>query len=148
MTLIIIIAILICLFLFCSLSLSLSLARSQGLLYARAAGRGNHSAASIDYGDLTCMRWTGGKCGGWGSDADCDADRGPTSCEDEKCICKSGYCSAWRVRYPLSASLCGRPQPSGNFHYSDEILIASGRLDWWGRGKHQIGFPFLDMEDM
>eukprot|EP00747_Dinoflagellata_sp_TGD_P070343 gnl/TRDRNA2_/TRDRNA2_156554_c0_seq1.p1 gnl/TRDRNA2_/TRDRNA2_156554_c0~~gnl/TRDRNA2_/TRDRNA2_156554_c0_seq1.p1 ORF type:complete len:386 (-),score=41.24 gnl/TRDRNA2_/TRDRNA2_156554_c0_seq1:284-1441(-) len=58
-------------------------------LHRNVSGGGYILPGSIDYGDLTCMRWTGGTCG-W---SDCKAERGPTSCENTKCICLPGYCS-------------------------------------------------------
>lgn len=46
-------------------------------------------ANKTDYGDLTCMRWTGGTCGF----SSCSADRGLTECIEGKCFCTSGQCS-------------------------------------------------------
>ena len=42
----------------------------------------------IDEEDEPCYTNTGGTCSMWS----CDEGRGPTDCEDSKCICKSGYC--------------------------------------------------------
>jgi len=50
-----------------------------------AAGTGD-----VDYGDLACMRWTGGLCHVMG----CSPDRGPTVCESGRCLCQQGHCSS------------------------------------------------------
>lgn len=43
----------------------------------------------MDYGDLTCMKWTGGTC----PFTFCKEERGPTECIESKCMCPTGYCS-------------------------------------------------------
>lgn len=50
----------------------------------------NHSdGLALDYGDLTCMRWTGGVC----PYTYCKESRGPTECIESKCMCPFGYCA-------------------------------------------------------
>eukprot|EP00929_Paragymnodinium_shiwhaense_P094577 TRINITY_DN5522_c0_g1_i1.p1 TRINITY_DN5522_c0_g1~~TRINITY_DN5522_c0_g1_i1.p1 ORF type:complete len:395 (-),score=42.12 TRINITY_DN5522_c0_g1_i1:37-1164(-) len=46
-------------------------------------------ASALDYGNLQCMRWTGGTCLVFG----CFLDRGKTECIEGKCMCPPGYCS-------------------------------------------------------
>eukprot|EP00929_Paragymnodinium_shiwhaense_P039981 TRINITY_DN20914_c0_g2_i1.p1 TRINITY_DN20914_c0_g2~~TRINITY_DN20914_c0_g2_i1.p1 ORF type:complete len:385 (-),score=33.90 TRINITY_DN20914_c0_g2_i1:12-1166(-) len=49
-----------------------------------------HSASALDYGNLQCMRWTGGTCQFFA----CFLDRGKTECVEGKCMCPPGYCSS------------------------------------------------------
>jgi len=49
----------------------------------------NTSQQPVNFGDLTCMRWTGGSC----SVFSCKSDRGPTVCEQGYCMCQSGHCA-------------------------------------------------------
>lgn len=46
-------------------------------------------STGLDYGNLACMRRTGGTC----RTSSCKAERGPTVCESGKCMCASGYCA-------------------------------------------------------
>lgn len=54
----------------------------------------------IEYGDLTCMGWSGGTC----RLSACKSERGPTTCMDGKCFCNSGYCAT-------SAGICTMSKP-------------------------------------
>mmetsp|Transcript_53274 Transcript_53274/g.102976 ORF Transcript_53274/g.102976 Transcript_53274/m.102976 type:complete len:490 (+) Transcript_53274:87-1556(+) len=44
---------------------------------------------AIDFGSLTCMRWTGGTC----LFSACKSERGPTTCVSGKCMCQPGSCA-------------------------------------------------------
>jgi len=52
------------------------------------------------YGDLTCMRWSGGTC----RLSACKSDRGPTTCTEGKCFCNFGHCAT-------SAGICETSKP-------------------------------------
>lgn len=51
----------------------------------------NHTAqmSDLEFGDLTCMRWTGGSCAMFS----CSTERGPTECEAGYCMCQQGLCA-------------------------------------------------------
>lgn len=51
--------------------------------------RPTDGVASTDFGDLTCMRWTGGTC----AFSSCLSSRGQTECTHGKCLCLPGHCA-------------------------------------------------------
>lgn len=48
-----------------------------------------HPWPAGDLGDLTCMRWTGSKCGAFG----CGSGAGPVACDQGFCVCSHGHCA-------------------------------------------------------
>jgi hypothetical protein len=71
--------------------------------------------------DEVCYTNTGGTCSMWS----CDEGRGPTDCEDSKCICKSGYCLSDGVCTPSSQSQAVAVSSAKPKHvHSDAVLAA------------------------
>lgn len=62
---------------------------SDALVPETNASHGGLSRASVSFGDLSCMRWTGGSC----SVLSCKADRGNTVCDAGYCMCLPGQCA-------------------------------------------------------
>lgn len=104
-----------------------AVALNSNRLHRMAADRNEFShggVAKAAYGDLTCMRWTGGTC--WVSG--CKSERGPTECIESKCFCLPGYCSS-------SAGKCV-PEYTGKWigSYAVRFLMP------FNAGKPYLGF--------